>query len=75
MRGDFLENKVAELRKIHNMTQEQMAESLRVSRQTINSIEKDRYNPSIMLAFRIARLFDKTIEEIFIYREEDANEN
>ena len=47
------------------------AEALEVSRQTIGSLENGRYNPSILLAFKIARYFDMTIEEIFIY-EEDA---
>lgn len=53
------------------MTQEELAERLEVSRQTIGSLENGRYNPSIILAFKIARLFGVTIEEMFIY-EEDA---
>ena len=48
-----------------------MAAALEVSRQTIGSLERGRYNPSILLAFKIARYFDLTIEDIFIY-EEDA---
>ncbi|MEG1479250.1 MAG: helix-turn-helix transcriptional regulator, partial [Clostridiales bacterium] len=49
---------------------EELAMALSVSRQTIISLEKGRYNPSINLAFKIARYFDKTIEDIFIYEEE-----
>ena len=51
------------------MTQEDLAERLEVSRQTIGSLENGRYNPSIVLAFKIARLFSASIEEIFIYEE------
>jgi len=51
-----------------------LAEALAVSRQTISSLENGRYNPSILLAFRIARYFDMAIEEIFIYEEEQVNE-
>ena len=51
------------------MTQEDLAERLKVSRQTIGSLENGRYNPSILLAIRIARLFSASVEEIFIYEE------
>ena len=51
--------------------QEELARALSVSRQTISSLEKGRYNPSILLAFKIARYFGLTIEEIFIYEEEE----
>ena len=51
------------------MTQEDLAERLKVSRQTIGSLENGRYNPSILLAIRIARLFSTSVEEIFIYEE------
>ena len=64
-----MKNKVEELRKRYAMTQEELADTLEVSRQTISSLEKGRYNPSIILAFKIARLFDVRIEEIFIYEE------
>jgi putative transcriptional regulator len=50
--------------------QEQLAAALRVSRQTIGSLENGRYNPSIILAFKIARYFNLSIEDIFIYEEE-----
>lgn len=52
-------------------TWEELAGALEVSRQTIGSLENGRYNPSIILAFRIARYFDMSIEEIFIYEEEE----
>lgn len=67
-------NKLEEVRKAQGMTQEELAGHLEVSRQTINSLEKGRYNPSILLAFKIARLFGKSIEEIFIYEEETSDE-
>ena len=68
-----MKNRLEELRKTRGLTQEELADRLEVSRQTISSLESGRYNPSILLAFRIARLFSVTIEEVFIY-EEDSNE-
>lgn len=65
-----MKNKVEELRKQFNYTQNDLAEKLGVSRQTINSLETGRYNPSIMLAHNIARLFETKIEEIFIFESE-----
>ena len=65
-----MKNRLEELRKARGIKQEELAEALSVSRQTIGSLEKGRYNPSILLAFKIARYFDKSIEEIFIYEEE-----
>ena len=59
------------LRRQRGLTQEELAAILEVSRQTISSLEKGRYNPSILLAFKIARCFGQSIEEIFLY-EEDA---
>jgi putative transcriptional regulator len=59
-----------EKRKSRGVTQEQLAAALRVSRQTIGSLENGRYNPSIILAFKIARYFNLSIEDIFIYEEE-----
>jgi len=67
-----LNNRLEELRKLKNIKQEELAAALEVSRQTIISLEKGRYNPSITLAFKIARHFELSIEEIFIYEE---NEN
>lgn len=64
-----LKNRLEEFRKEKGISQEELAEFLEVSRQTISSLENGRYNPSILLAFRIARFFNKSIEEIFIYEE------
>ena len=66
-----MKNKLEELRKQAGIKQEELADILEVSRQTIGSLENGRYNPSIILAFKIARYFDKKIEEIFIYEEEN----
>jgi len=65
-----LKNKVEEMRKVQNEKQEELARSVGVSRQTIISIEKGKYNPSILLAFKIANHYGKKIEEVFIYEEE-----
>ena len=62
-----MKNNVEQLRKQRNLTQETFADMLEVSRQTIGSIENGRYNPSILLAFKIAQVFELPIEEIFIY--------
>ncbi|MBC5736789.1 helix-turn-helix domain-containing protein [Lawsonibacter faecis] len=64
-----MKNRLEELRKAHGMTQEDLADVLEVSRQTVGSLENGRYNPSIILAFKIARLFHTTIEEVFHYEE------
>jgi putative transcriptional regulator len=64
-----LKNRLEEIRKEHGITQEELAQVLEVSRQTIGSLENGRYNPSILLAFKIADYFHKSIEEIFIYEE------
>ncbi len=66
-----MKNRLEEIRKIRGMKQEELAAALEVSRQTIGSLENGRYNPSILLAFKIARYFDMSIEEIFIYEEEE----
>jgi len=63
-------NRLEDIRKQRNITQEELAAALEVSRQTIGSLENGRYNPSITLAFKIARYFGLSIEEIFIYEEE-----
>ncbi|CBL03346.1 MULTISPECIES: helix-turn-helix transcriptional regulator [Gordonibacter] len=65
-----MENRLEEIRKARGIKQEDLATELGVSRQTISSLEKGRYNPSILLAFKIARHFDLSIEDVFIYREE-----
>jgi putative transcriptional regulator len=64
-----MKNRLEELRKKAGITQEELADKLEVSRQTINSLECGRYNPSIHLAFRLARFFRVTIEELFMYEE------
>lgn len=61
-----MKNKIKEYRKRFSFTQDDLASKLGVSRQTIISLEKGKYNPSINLAFKIAKVFDTTIEEIFI---------
>lgn len=68
-----MKNRLEEIRKQKGIKQEELAAALEVSRQTIGSLENGRYNPSILLAFRIARYFNLSIEEIFIY-EEGSNE-
>ena len=67
-----MKNRLEELRKARGLRQEELAAVLEVSRQTIGSLENGRYNPSILLAFKIARYFDMSIEDIFIYEEESA---
>ena len=64
-----MKNRLEELRKQRGIKQEELADVLKVSRQTIGSLENGRYNPSILLAFKIANLFGLSIEEIFIYEE------
>ena len=68
-----MKNRLEELRKQRGIKQEDLANALEVSRQTIGSLENGRYNPSIILAFKIARYF-MSIEEIFIYEEENEDE-
>ena len=67
-----MKNRLEELRKQRNMKQEDLAAALEVSRQTIGSLENGRYNPSILLAFKLARYFGLSIEDIFIYEEEET---
>lgn len=67
-----MKNRMEERRKERGMTQQQLAAALGVSRQTIISLESGKYNPSILLAHSIARLFDAHIEDIFIFEEEKA---
>ena len=68
--GDAVKNRLEEIRKQWGIRQEELAAALGVSRQTIGSLENGRYNPSILLAFKIARYFQMQIEEIFLYEEE-----
>ena len=69
-----VDNRLEELRKERGIKQEDLARELGVSRQTISSLEKGRYNPSILLAFKIARRFGMQIEDVFIYQEDDHEE-
>ena len=69
-----MKNRVEQLRKEQGLNQEDFAKALRVSRQTISSIETGKYNPSLDLAFAISYFFGKRIEEIFIYERGTENE-
>lgn len=64
-----MDNRLRELREQMGWSQAALAERLEVSRQTINALETGKYDPSLPLAFRIAKLFDETIESVFIYHE------
>lgn len=67
---DAVKNRLEAIRKERGVTQEALAAALEVTRQTISSLEKGRYNPSILLAFKLARYFELRIEDIFIYEED-----
>ncbi|MCD8356609.1 MAG: helix-turn-helix transcriptional regulator [Clostridia bacterium] len=69
-----MKNRVEELRKLLGMNQEEFAKAIRVSRQTVSSIETGKYNPSLELAFVISDFFGKSIEEIFIHERGNQNE-
>jgi putative transcriptional regulator len=60
-----MKNEVRELRTAKGLSQQELGEAMDVSRQTINSIEKERYTPSLSLAIALARYFDRTVEEVF----------
>ncbi|KAF5410213.1 MAG: helix-turn-helix transcriptional regulator [Euryarchaeota archaeon] len=62
-----MKNRLKVFRAMHDLTQEDLAEKLGVTRQTINAIEKQRYNPSLELAFKLADFFGVTIEELFVH--------
>jgi putative transcriptional regulator len=65
-----MKNRIEEIRNMRGIRQEELAKQLGVSRQTISSLENGRYNPSILLAYRIARYFEMTIEEVFVFEGE-----
>lgn len=65
-----MDNKLKELREIHGYSQDQLAKKLSVSRQTIISIEKRRYNPSLPLALQMGRIFATPVENIFFLEDE-----
>jgi putative transcriptional regulator len=67
-----MKNRLRVLRAEYNWTQEELAERLGVSRQTINAIETEKYDPSLPLAFKMAQLFGKPIEEIFLFDEAET---
>ena len=67
-----MKNRLEQLRKEQGLKQDELAEILEVSRQTVSSLENGKYNPSILLAFKIARVFQCTIEDVFIYEEEES---
>lgn len=66
-----MKNRIEQIRKEKGIRQEEFAKSMGVSRQTISSLENGRYNPSIMLAYKIAKYFEMTIEDVFVFEEED----
>lgn len=65
-----MKNRIRELRKNSGVTQDELAKALAVTRQTVISLENERYNASLALAHRIARYFGKNIEDIFIFEED-----
>ena len=65
-----MKNKIEAIRTERGIRQDELAKALGVSRQTISSLENGRYNPSITLAYKIAKLFGMTIEEVFCFEEE-----
>jgi putative transcriptional regulator len=69
-----MKNRIKVFRAMHDMTQEDLAKRVRVTRRTINSIERGRYNPSIEVAYNIAKVFNVTIEEVFCFEESDGED-
>ena len=67
-----MKNRIENIRKERGILQEEMAKAMGVSRQTISSLDNGRYNPSIMLAHKIAKYFGMTIEEVFVFEEEEG---
>ncbi|WP_373566231.1 helix-turn-helix transcriptional regulator [Mammaliicoccus sciuri] len=70
--SDELKNKVYEYRTQKNMTQSELSRLVKVSRQTINSIERYKFNPTLVLAHKLSQVFEVSIDELFIF-EEDEN--
>ena len=64
-----MKNRIEQIRKDRGIRQEEFAKAMGVSRQTISSLENGRYNPSILLAYKIAKYFDMTIEDVFVFEE------
>lgn len=69
--GEAMQNRIQELRKAMRVTQSELADAVNVSRQTIISLENGRYNASLILAYKIARYFGVTIEELFLFDDEE----
>jgi putative transcriptional regulator len=69
-----MKNKIKVFRAMHDMTQEELADTIRVTRRTINSIERGKYNPSIEVAYKIAKVFNVTIEEVFCFEDDDGED-
>lgn len=69
-----MKNRIKELRNNVSMTQQQLADLVSVSSRTIISLEKGQYNPSVLLAYKIAQVFHVKIEELFLFEEEDNND-
>lgn len=67
-----MKNRIEEIRRERDIRQEEFAKCIGVSRQTISSLENGRYNPSIMLAYKIAKYFNMTIEEVFVFEEDNV---
>ena len=67
-----MKNRTAQLRKAGRITQEELAEAVGVTRQTIISLENGRYNASLLLAHKLAQYFHLTIEELFVFEEDEA---
>lgn len=68
-----MKNRIEQIRRERGILQEEFAKTLGVSRQTISSLENGRYNPSILLAHKIAKYFGMTIEEVFVFEEEELS--
>ena len=73
-RSDFMKTRIKELRARHNLTQEQLAEKIGVRRETILFIESGKYNPSLKLAFKIAKELESKIDEIFFYEDDELED-
>ena len=69
-----MKNRLESIRKERGILQDEIAKAMGVSRQTISSLENGRYNPSIMLAYKIAKYFGMTIEDVFIFEEEEQKQ-
>ena len=69
-----MKNRIKVFRAMHDMTQEELADRIRVTRRTINSIERGKYNPSIEVAYNIAKTFGVTIEEVFCFEDDEDTE-